>query len=270
MSAPSFPTTDPSSTPQQPAQRPANGFGITALVLGILTLAGFAVPVLNYVTIVTGLAAVVFGIVGLVVKFRPRKAAVAGLITGGLGLILSIILAVVYTAAFAGAAKAISDTATIATATPAAGAAGTSDDDTAAADASFTDGKLTTPDMTITITANKVIPVGQAGNEYGDKPVMAFWYDTTNLTDKQLDPSTAFIMAFTAYQDNNPNAENKLDVGMLPDEAFLDSQTENIKKGGTVSNAVAFELDDETTPVELVAADLFGTEKIGSQTYAVK
>ena len=42
-------------------------------------------------------------------------------------------------------------------------------------------------------------------------------------------------------------------MGSLPDDRFLDSQTENIKKGGTVENAIAYELDDLVTPVDLVA-----------------
>ena len=97
--------------------------------------------------------------------------------------------------------------------------------------------------MKIEITRYKVIKAGQKGNEYGEKPVIAFWYKTTNLSGDKVDP-TDFLFNFTAYQDNNPNAENKLDVGSLPDDRFLDSQTENIKKGGTVENAMAYELDD--------------------------
>lgn len=103
--------------------------------------------------------------------------------------------------------------------------------------------------MTIEITDYKIIPVGSPGNEYGDKPVIAFWYNVTNNGAEDLDPSTARIMNFTAYQDNNENSVNELEVGMLPDEQFLDSQLEKIKIGGTVANAVSYELDDEITPV---------------------
>lgn len=94
-----------------PGYRPTrgNGFGIASLILGILTMVGFAIPFLNYGTIATGVVGVALGIVGLVVKFRPRKAAIAGLILSGLGLILSIILATIYTAALAGAGKALSE-----------------------------------------------------------------------------------------------------------------------------------------------------------------
>ena len=138
-----------------------------------------------------------------------------------------------------------------------------------ASGASFADGVLTTDGYTITITDYKVIQPGETGNEYGEKPVIAFWYDTTNVSDTDgLNPMTAWIMAFEAVQDNDPNAVNTLNVASLPDQQFLDSQMQDIKVGGTVSNAVAYELDDTTTPVTLTAKDIMGTE-YGSQEFAV-
>lgn len=139
----------------------------------------------------------------------------------------------------------------------------------APAEASFEDNVLTTKDVTIKITDVKTIPVGEKGNEYGKEPVIAFWYDTTNVSGKETDPMTAWIFLFAAYQDNDPNAENKLGVGSLPDAAFLDSQTSKIKKGGTVANAVAYELSDTTTPVKLVASTILQDE-IGSMTIELK
>jgi len=136
-------------------------------------------------------------------------------------------------------------------------------------DSSFKNGVLTTPEVKIVITDQKVIPVGAAGNEYGSKPVIAFWYQTTNLTDKHLDPTT-FLFLITAYQDNDPNAMNELQVAALPDDRFLETQMERIKKGGTVENAVAYELDDVTTPVDLVASDDLGASEIGKVTYTLK
>lgn len=139
----------------------------------------------------------------------------------------------------------------------------------AASESSFKDGVLTTPDVRIEITDHKIIPVGQKGNEYGEKPVLALWYKITNVSGGKVSPMN-FIFDITAYQDNNPNAENKLDVGMLPDDRFTDSQTENIKKGGTVESAIAYELDDTTTPVDLVASDDLGMTEIGKVSYPLK
>ena len=144
-----------------------------------------------------------------------------------------------------------------------------SEDPAAAKGPTFKNGVLTTPDLKIQITRVKVIKAGQKGNEYGHKPVIAFWYKTTNLSGDKVNPIVAFIPYFNAYQDNNPNAENKLDVGSLPDDRFLDSQSENIKKGGTVEDAIAYELDDLVTPVDLVATDGLD-EAIGKATYALR
>lgn len=129
----------------------------------------------------------------------------------------------------------------------------------------FANEVLTTPDLKIKITRAKVIGAGQKGNEYSDRPVIAFWYTTTNLSDAKIS-SRAFVMHFNAFQDNDPNAENSLDVGALPDDRFLDSQGEDIKPGGTVRDAVAYELDDLETPVDLVATQGFD-DVIGKATY---
>jgi hypothetical protein len=132
---------------------------------------------------------------------------------------------------------------------------------------SFRDGLLATPDVRIVITKHKIIPVGGKGNEYGSKPVIAFWYKVTNVSGRKTDADMEFITDFSAYQDNNPNRENPLDIGALPDERFSDTQMDEIKKGGTVENAVSYELDDLRTPVELVASDDFGLTRLGQATY---
>lgn len=137
---------------------------------------------------------------------------------------------------------------------------------------SFKDNVLETNKVKIVITDYKVIPVGEAGNEYGEKPVIAFWYDTTNLSGEDINPDTAWMNYFSAVQDNNENAVNDLEVGSLPDEQFLDTQLETIKKGGTVSNAIAYELDDEVTPVDLTAKELISLDDTtyGTQRFDLK
>lgn len=134
----------------------------------------------------------------------------------------------------------------------------------------FKDNKLSIHDYDIEITQTKVIPVGETGNEYGDKPVLAFWYKVTNKVDKGIDPNIAWMGCFEAIQDNDKNKVNKLEVGSLPDERFLESQMEEIKKGGTVENAVAYELDDLTTPVTLKASRGMMGDKLGEQTFNLK
>lgn len=145
-------------------------------------------------------------------------------------------------------------------------------DETASSDeskATFANSVLTTDGYTITITDYKVIQPGETGNEYGDVPVIAFWYDTTNTgSDSNINASSAWIMVFEAIQDNDPNVVNTLNIGMLPDSQFLDSQTQTIKEGGIVSNAISYELDDTSTPVTLVARDIIDGE-YGRQEFPI-
>lgn len=134
----------------------------------------------------------------------------------------------------------------------------------------FKDNEAKLNDLKIKITETKVIEVGKPGNKYGKKPVLAIWYETTNLSDKDINPTSAWFVVFEAVQDNNPNAVNKLKVGGLPDEQFLDSQLETIKKDGTVKNAIAYELDDLVTPVKLIATQGIDGHKLGEQIYNLK
>lgn len=137
-------------------------------------------------------------------------------------------------------------------------------------DVYFKDNEVKINDLKIKITETKVIPVGEPGNEYGEKPVFAIWYDTTNLSDKDINPTSAWVAVFKAVQDNDPNAVNEINVGMLPDNQFLDTQLQTIKKDGTVSNAIAYELDDLETPVTLIATQGLGGDELGEQTFEVK
>lgn len=135
----------------------------------------------------------------------------------------------------------------------------------------LTDGRtVKLRDINVKITSWKVIPVGQKGNEYGKKPVIAFWYDTTNKTNKEIDPISAWLAVFSVYQDTSKSQVNELEVGSLPDEQFLDTQTETIKKNGTAPNAIAYELDSETVKVNLKAHKGDGGKLIAKQKIAIE
>ena len=133
-----------------------------------------------------------------------------------------------------------------------------------ASDSNFDGTMLRGNSYSVRITSHKVINPGEEGNEYGDKPVIAFWYDTLvsqdYKNDRPIDPMSSWIMNFKAVQDNDPNAINELQIASLPDKNFLQSQMSQIKPGGTVANAVAYYLTDTTTPVKLTAEDMMGTE----------
>ena len=140
-------------------------------------------------------------------------------------------------------------------------------DNAVKAEPSFSKGVIVAKDYTIKITDYKIIPAGQEGNKYGDAPVIAFWYETTNTSGKEIDPTSAWISIVSAVQDNDPNLVNKLKIAMLPDSRFLDSQLSKIKAGGTVENAVAYTLTDTETPVELTVQESMLGPVIGTQTY---
>lgn len=134
----------------------------------------------------------------------------------------------------------------------------------------FADNILVAEDVKIEITDWKVIPVGETGNEYGDVPVIAFWYNTTNLSgNENVSPMSSWIAMFTAVQDNNPDMINELQVASLPDATFLDTQTATIKKDGTVACACAYELSDTTTPVTLKGRKGMFGEDLGEQTFNI-
>ena len=137
-----------------------------------------------------------------------------------------------------------------------------------ASGAEFTDGVLETNDLKIEITDVRKIAIGDEGNEYGEKPVIAFWYNTTNKTDEPMPPN-GWIWHFDAVQDNDPNKVNELEVTSHPDMSLIDNSFEDIKPGGTVPDAIGYELDDETTPVKLVASLDFGSEDIGAQSFQI-
>lgn len=137
----------------------------------------------------------------------------------------------------------------------------------------FKDGKVSMEDIDIKITKYKVIPVGEEGNEYGENPIIAFWYDTTNKSGKDIiSPMSAWFAAFPEgpIQDNNKNKVNKLKVAGHPDKTLLNDQSATIKKDGILSGAVAYELTDLTTPVKLTAYKGVGGIELGSQEFTVK
>ena len=131
---------------------------------------------------------------------------------------------------------------------------------------SFKDGVLDVPAAKFEITDHRVVKPGEPGNEIGEKPLLVFNYDVTNKTDETL-TTTDFVVYFTAIQDNDPNKVNELDLGSYFDPETSDTQLEQIKKGGTVAGTIAYELDDLTTPVELVATKSFSQDEIGRQTF---
>jgi len=92
------PTPSEGSTLAAPASR-GNGWGVAALVLGIVAVVFSFIPVMGVVAFVLGPLAVLFGIIGATRKFAKKGAAVAGLVLG----ILSVVIAAIWMAVLAAA-----------------------------------------------------------------------------------------------------------------------------------------------------------------------
>lgn len=97
--------------PPRPAAgppRPRNGLGVAALVLGIVALALCWTVVGG---VVLGILGVVFGAVGVRRAARgeatDRGMALAGLITGGVGLVVGVVLLVVIVAGIIGSSRCV-------------------------------------------------------------------------------------------------------------------------------------------------------------------
>ncbi|XAS68255.1 DUF4190 domain-containing protein [Micrococcaceae bacterium Sec5.7] len=84
-----------------------NGFGITALVLGIVAVVFSFIPVMGVVAFVLGPLAVLFGIIGATRKFARKGAAVAGLVLGILSIVIAAIWMAVVSAAVSSADQAL-------------------------------------------------------------------------------------------------------------------------------------------------------------------
>jgi len=95
---------NPGYPPIPPAQeKRGNGLGIASLIVGIVAFVGSFIPILNFVTGFVAFAGLVLGVIALFLKNRRRGTAIAGSVVSLIALILSIVLATVYTAGFAGA-----------------------------------------------------------------------------------------------------------------------------------------------------------------------
>lgn len=135
----------------------------------------------------------------------------------------------------------------------------------------YFDGEVAeTKDIKIKITYTKVIQGGEEGNEYGETPVFAIWFEATNNTDEEIDPNEAWFTVFEVIQDKNDQVADELDLSSLPDNAHLDTQSKIIKKDETVESSMAYVLDDETTPITLIAKLGIDGEEIGRYDYKIK
>ncbi|WP_041465324.1 hypothetical protein [Clavibacter nebraskensis] len=82
-------------------RKTSNGVGLAALIVGVVSLVGAVIPLVDYASGFLAVVGIVLGIIGLILKDRPKGMALGGLILSTIALILSIVLAIVYTVGIA-------------------------------------------------------------------------------------------------------------------------------------------------------------------------
>ena len=97
-----IPVTPPpgAGTPGEPGPRRGNPVGLVALILAVVALIMAVLPVASFFAGLPALAAIVLGIVGLVLTGRRRGFALAGLILGAVALIVAIVVSTIAVAGF--------------------------------------------------------------------------------------------------------------------------------------------------------------------------
>lgn len=141
-----------------------------------------------------------------------------------------------------------------------------------ASQAVFADNMLKGNSYSVRITDYKIIKPGEQGNEYSDKPIIVFFYDTLVAPNYDnsapISPMIAWTFNFKAVQDNDPNKVNTLEYATYSDDELSKNNSAEIRPGGTVKSAEAYKLSDDSTPVKLIAETIGKT--LGEQTYQVK
>ncbi|AJT41395.1 hypothetical protein [Psychromicrobium lacuslunae] len=91
-----------------PQQSQSNGFGIAALVVGIVALVISFIPFLGWGAFVLGPIAIILGILGVVLKKGSKKGtSITGIILGAIAVVIAIIVAAITALAITGISNAI-------------------------------------------------------------------------------------------------------------------------------------------------------------------
>lgn len=91
-SSPAAPTTPILAAP---VARAGNGFGLAALILGIVALLGAAFPVINIFSAILAVVGLILGIVGLTRKGASKGTSIAGTIISGVAIVIVIVSSII-------------------------------------------------------------------------------------------------------------------------------------------------------------------------------
>lgn len=230
-----------------------SGLAVAGLVVGIVAIIGSWIPFLNLGSAWIAVIAIGLSIAGIVITRKGPKGgkgvAIAGLV---LGIITIIVVVVMY-----GAAGAASDDAT-----------------DAAADAAKETAKAEEPAKKKIGATDKesgiVIGDSELGKDYEGKKTIIVNYEWTNNTDEAA--SLMWSYDIKAYQNGVELTESIFAEDWLTDKedsGWVDSSKE-VKPGATINTSIAYELSDESAPVDIEIKELFGSDAIAKKTLTIK
>jgi hypothetical protein len=224
--------------PQQYQPQPRNGFGITALVVGLIAICLGLIPLFGLGAIIGGIIAVVFGLLGFARARRGvatnRKMAMIGTIAGVLGGALGVWGLVIVNNAFTELDNTIKGAAPSAAAPAAPGAPA----DPGAPDQASTTGtfgqNITWPDgVAVTVSEPKAYrPSSSAAASRAAARYVSMTITLTNGSDKNVE-ATGTTLAVTA---NGTPADEVFDSA----KGIGGSPTSTVLPGKSVTYTVAF------------------------------
>lgn len=125
-------------------------------------------------------------------------------------------------------------------------------------------GSVASETLKVDVTGYQVYPAGIGGAANSLDPVVVFYYDVTNLSDKEITALDAWTEVFEAYQNTSEDDANKLGQGIFVDESIPSQQgTTPLKKDETASYYKSYQLTDDTTSVTLRSHDGLGGASLG-------
>jgi len=89
------PTPAYAAAPVAPGAKRGNGFGLAALILGIVAILGAAFPIINIFSVILAVVGLILGIIGLTRKGASKGTSIAGTIISGAAILIAIIAGII-------------------------------------------------------------------------------------------------------------------------------------------------------------------------------
>lgn len=127
-------------------------------------------------------------------------------------------------------------------------------------DAEFKDNFFSSKSVEFNILTNKIIKPGKPGNENGSKAIIQFWFEVKNNSEHKFTPTAEWLHIFKVTQgDNNLTVYPTTNKNIKNDVLY---------KGEKAVYGLAFELEDDKTPVKLTAE--FENKIIGEELFELE